>query len=216
MTKDKKIADEVVEEDKEDKEDKEDPTSPNYVEGDVLSHEEGREWYIVQCYTGQEYKVQVRVRDLVEEKLWQKRLFNILVPEEETVELKDNKRTEKRTKIYPGYVFVQMVLDDELYYEIRKLMGVAKFIGTKSNPTPVTDDEILKASKQLSENSGLFTEPAAATAFAGFQKFQQSRHVAENSKNIVLLTGSGLKDLASVQNIIEVPQPIKKLEEIKL
>jgi len=68
----------------------------------------------------------------------------------------------------------------------------------------------------LSENSGLFTEPAAATAFAGFQKFQQSRHVAENSKNIVLLTGSGLKDLASVQNIIEVPQPIKKLEEIKL
>ncbi|MBT3168783.1 MAG: threonine synthase [Candidatus Cloacimonetes bacterium] len=80
----------------------------------------------------------------------------------------------------------------------------------------VTDDEILKASKQLSENSGLFTEPAAATAFAGFQKFQQSRHVAENSKNIVLLTGSGLKDLASVQNIIEVPQPIKKLEEIKL
>jgi transcription termination/antitermination protein NusG len=153
MTKDKKIADEVVEEDKEDKEDKEDPTSPNYVEGDVLSHEEGREWYIVQCYTGQEYKVQVRVRDLVEEKLWQKRLFNILVPEEETVELKDNKRTEKRTKIYPGYVFVQMVLDDELYYEIRKLMGVAKFIGTKSNPTPVTDDEILRILRKIGDKS---------------------------------------------------------------
>lgn len=80
----------------------------------------------------------------------------------------------------------------------------------------VNDEEIISASKRLSENTGIFSEPAAATAFAGILKYTEKGLIDENSTNVVLLTGSGLKDLHSVQKIIEIPEPIKKLDEIKL
>ena len=80
----------------------------------------------------------------------------------------------------------------------------------------VSDEEIISASKVLSENMGIFSEPAAATAFAGMLKYVEKELIDENSKNVVLLTGSGLKDLNSVQGIIKIPKPIKKLDEIKL
>jgi len=80
----------------------------------------------------------------------------------------------------------------------------------------VSDEEIITASKVLSENTGIFSEPAAATAFAGLLKYTEKGLIDENSKNVILLTGSGLKDLNSVQKIIEIPKPIKKLVDLKL
>ncbi|OQX70807.1 MAG: hypothetical protein B6D62_03480 [Candidatus Cloacimonas sp. 4484_275] len=79
----------------------------------------------------------------------------------------------------------------------------------------VSDDEILEAEKILSLKTGIFSEPAAAAAFAGFLKYLNSEKIENNSKNVVLLTGSGLKDLKSVEKIIKIPQPIKNLEEIE-
>ena len=64
----------------------------------------------------------------------------------------------------------------------------------------VTDQEIINASKRLSRNTGIFSEPAAATAFAGFIKYKEKKLLENNSKNIILLTGNGLKDLESVRN----------------
>ncbi len=72
----------------------------------------------------------------------------------------------------------------------------------------VDDDAILQASKQLSSNTGLFSEPAAATAFAGYLHYHQHHKLAPDSKNIVLLTGSGLKDLNAVQKVITLPAAI--------
>ncbi len=80
----------------------------------------------------------------------------------------------------------------------------------------VSDEEIITASKVLSENTGIFSEPAAATAFAGILKYAEKGLIDENSKNVILLTGSGLKDLNSVQGIIDIPKPIKKLDEIQI
>lgn len=72
----------------------------------------------------------------------------------------------------------------------------------------VSDDEIITASKVLSNNTGIFTEPAAATAFAGLLNYKKENKITENSKNVVLLTGSGLKDLNAVQSIINIPSPV--------
>ena len=72
----------------------------------------------------------------------------------------------------------------------------------------VKDEAILEASKQLSANTGLFSEPAAATAFAGYLHYSQNGRLAAGSKNIVLLTGSGLKDLNAVQQVISIPEAI--------
>ncbi len=73
----------------------------------------------------------------------------------------------------------------------------------------VNDDEIITASKTLSSNTGIFTEPAAATAFAGFLNYFNNNKLEKDSKNVVLLTGSGLKDLNAVQKIIDIPASIK-------
>jgi len=72
----------------------------------------------------------------------------------------------------------------------------------------VSDDEILEASKQLSRNTGLFAEPAAATAFAGFMHYYEQNKIKDESKNVVLLTGSGLKDLKAVNPLIKMPESI--------
>ncbi len=73
----------------------------------------------------------------------------------------------------------------------------------------VDDAEILTASALLSKNTGLFAEPAAATAFAGFLKYRESGKIEPGSKNVVLLTGSGLKDLKAVQSVINMPAAIE-------
>jgi len=80
----------------------------------------------------------------------------------------------------------------------------------------VSDKEIMKASKSLSKNTGLFAEPAAAAAFAGLLKYKQENKISAGSKNVVLLTGSGLKDIASLQKELTIPDAIepdlKKIE----
>lgn len=72
----------------------------------------------------------------------------------------------------------------------------------------VSDESILDASKILSKNTGLFAEPAASAAFAGFLDFHKNSQIEQGSKNVVLLTGSGLKDLKSVSSMIKMPEPI--------
>jgi len=73
----------------------------------------------------------------------------------------------------------------------------------------VSDEEIIAVSKMLSSNTGIFTEPAAAATFAGFLSYYKNGKFEKGSKNVVLLTGSGLKDLNAVQKIIDIPAPIK-------
>ncbi|MBC8385933.1 MAG: threonine synthase [Candidatus Cloacimonetes bacterium] len=80
----------------------------------------------------------------------------------------------------------------------------------------VSDNEILNASKIMSSETGIFTEPASATSFAGFLKYLQRNKIEENSRNVVLLTGSGLKDVKAVQTVIQIPKAIKNLDELSL
>ena len=123
---------------------------PEAVEEPV---EDGREWYILQCYSSQEYKVLARLTMIIEHEKLQDKIFRILVPEEETIEIKDNKRLEKTTKIYPGYVFIQAIMNEDLWFSVRKIVGVSKFIGTKNKPTPVREEEILRILRKIGEKT---------------------------------------------------------------
>ncbi len=114
---------------------------------------DGVNWYIVQCFTGQEYKVLSRIQQLMETPECKKHIFRALVPEEQTVEIKNNKRLEKTTKIYPGYAFVQMTEDEYSRFEIRRLPGVSKFIGPQNKPTSVTEADILKVLRKAGDTT---------------------------------------------------------------
>lgn len=92
----------------------------------------------------------------------------------------------------------------------RNFFMAKKYIETYSGEfLTVSDEQILQASAMLSRNTGLFAEPAAAAAFAGFLSYYENNLITENSKNVVLLTGSGLKDLKSLSEILNIPEPVK-------
>jgi transcriptional antiterminator NusG len=115
--------------------------------------DERGQWYIVQCLTGQEYRVRDRILEIVAVEKLEEYIFRVLVPEEETIEIKNNKRLEKTNRIYPGYIFVRMLMDNEMFYKIRQLSGVAKFIGSKTAPTSVTEEEILKVLRKVGDKT---------------------------------------------------------------
>ncbi len=99
---------------------------------------------------------------------------------------------------------------DSISVDIPKNFNLTKQFIQKYNGEylTVSDDAILEASAILSRNTGIFAEPAAATAFAGLLSYYEENKIDNNSKNVVLLTGSGLKDLNSVQKLLNIPESI--------
>lgn len=114
-----------------------------------------RKWYVVQTLTGQEERAKLAIEQTIESEGLKDRVFQVLVPMEETVEIKGGKRIEKVRKMFPGYVFLEMILDEQTWYLIRQAMGVARFIGTKVKPTPVSDKEMQRVLKQLGKEERL-------------------------------------------------------------
>ncbi len=118
-----------------------------------LATPSSQNWYILQCYTGHERRIQEKLEKFVQDNKLQEKITRILVPEEEIIEIKNNKRIEKTTKIFPGYIFIQMDFDEALYYDIRRIVGNARFIGTKNQPSPVKEDEILKILRKIGDKT---------------------------------------------------------------
>lgn len=106
-------------------------------------------WYVIQALSGKEEKVKEAIEKNIQRLNMDKKIFEVLIPEEEVVEIKGAKRIERKKKMFPGYVFLNMILDDESWYAIRQTPGVARFIGTKIKPTPVSDREMQRVLKQL-------------------------------------------------------------------
>lgn len=113
---------------------------------------------------------------------------------------------------------VSKTIADSISVDIpRNFYMTKQFISKyKGEYLSVTDDEILQASVTLSRNTGIFAEPAASAAFAGFLSYYRSNQLDNNSKNVVLLTGSGLKDLTAVKSILKMPESIEPtIENLK-
>lgn len=115
-----------------------------------------KKWYVIQALTGQEDKVKQAIDLTIKmNKGLQDKVFQVLVPTEEIVEIKGGKRIEKVKNMFPGYVFLEMILDEESWYLMRETPGVARFIGTKVKPTPVSEREMQRVLKQLGKEEKL-------------------------------------------------------------
>ena len=110
---------------------------------------EDRKWYVIQTLTGNEELVKASIERTIKQFSLENKVFSVLVPEEDIVEIKEGKRVEKKKKMFPGYVFVEMILDETSWHAIKQTPGVAKFIGNKTRPIPVTDREMQRVLKQL-------------------------------------------------------------------
>ncbi len=99
-------------------------------------------WYVVHTYSGYENKVKDTLEKAVENREMQHLVQEIIVPLEEQIEIKDDKRKATLKKVFPGYVLIKMILTEETWHIVRNVRGVTGFVGAGGKPVPLTDDEI--------------------------------------------------------------------------
>lgn len=108
-----------------------------------------RQWYAVHTYSGYEEKVADNIRQKINAVDMADKIFDVMVPKEKQIEIKNGKRKVVDKKIFQGYALVEMKLTDETWYIIRNTPGVTGFVGTGTEPTPVSDSEITKIKKRM-------------------------------------------------------------------
>ena len=99
-------------------------------------------WYVVHTYSGYENKVKTDLEKTIKNRELEDFFFNIVVPMEEQVEIKDGKRKTNLKKVFPGYVLIKMIVTEESWYIVRNTRGVTGCVGSGTDPIPLTDDEI--------------------------------------------------------------------------
>jgi transcriptional antiterminator NusG len=110
---------------------------------------ENTEWYVIHSYSGYENKVQKNLLHRMESMGMQDKIFQVVVPTEEEVELKDGHRRTIERRVFPGYILVEMVLDEDSWYVVRNTPGVTGFVGSGNKPTPLRQDEVDKILKRM-------------------------------------------------------------------
>lgn len=101
-------------------------------------------WYVIQTASGHENKVKGHIEKRIETmEVWD-RIFAVVVPERNVTRVKNGKRVERKEKEYPGYVLVEMLLDEDTWRTVREAPGVLSFIGNKNKPTPISESEVRK------------------------------------------------------------------------
>lgn len=103
-----------------------------------------KRWYIVHTYSGHENKVKVNLEKRIEYMNMGEKIFRVEVPQKTVTQIKAGKKQEKEEKIFPGYVLVEMIMDDDSWYVVRHTAGVTKFIGSAKKPIAAKDSEIKK------------------------------------------------------------------------
>ena len=101
-----------------------------------------KRWYIVHTYSGYENKVKVNLEKRIEYMNMGDKIFRVEVPQKTVVQVKGGKKQEKEEKIFPGYVLVEMIMDEDSWYVVRHTSGVSKFVGSVKKPIPVRESEI--------------------------------------------------------------------------
>jgi len=105
---------------------------------------EGQEprWYVVHTYSGYENKVKTDLEKTIKNRELEDFFFDIVVPMEEQIEIKDGKRKTNLKKVFPGYVLIKMIVTEESWYIVRNTRGVTGFVGSGTDPIPLTNEEI--------------------------------------------------------------------------
>ncbi len=113
-------------------------------------------WYVIHCYSGMEYKVKRNIETRVESLGVSDRVFDVIVPTEETIELRDGKRQRVEHRVFPGYILVHMImerddgtLDEEVWHVVRHTPGVTGFVGIGNRPTPLSEEEVEAIMKRI-------------------------------------------------------------------
>ncbi|MGA9190786.1 MAG: transcription termination/antitermination protein NusG [Anaerolineales bacterium] len=111
--------------------------------------DDDRLWYVIHCYSGQENKVRHNLEQRIDSMGMKDRIFDVVVPTEEEIEVKDGKRRTVERRVFPGYILVQMILSEDSWYVVRNTPGVTGFVGMGNEPTPLRPEEVSQIIKRM-------------------------------------------------------------------
>lgn len=133
------------------------------VTGDILndletasestSEDDGRAWYVIHCYSGNEDKVRHNILQRIESMGLEEKVFDVVVPTEDEVHIKNGERQTVEKKVFPGYILVNMLQTEESWYMVRNTPGVTGFVGMGNEPTPLQPEEVARILKRMESES---------------------------------------------------------------
>jgi transcriptional antiterminator NusG len=116
---------------------------------DASTVEDDRKWYVVHCYSGYENKVKRNLEQRISSMDMEGHIFQVVVPTEEEIEVREGKRRTYQRRVFPGYILVQMIMTDQSWYVVRNTPGVTGFVGMGSKPTPLREEEVQRIIKRM-------------------------------------------------------------------
>ncbi|MEK7189864.1 MAG: transcription termination/antitermination protein NusG [Patescibacteria group bacterium] len=111
--------------------------------------QQGRRWYVLHTYSGYEENVTRNLKQRIETMEMQDKIFQVLVPTEKKIKIKNGKRKIVTEKIFPGYVLVEMIVTDDSWYVVRNTPNVTGFVGSGTTPTPIDEAEVKTLQKRM-------------------------------------------------------------------
>jgi len=122
---------------------------PSSDESSHIEPSDGPGWYVIHCYSGYENKVRHNLEQRIETMGMKDMIFDVVIPTQEEIEVKDGKRRTVERHIFPGYVLVNLQLTEESWYVVRNTPGVTGFVGMGNNPTPLRPEEVSQIIKRM-------------------------------------------------------------------
>jgi transcriptional antiterminator NusG len=116
---------------------------------DLSEASDERAWYVIHCYSGYENKVKYNLEQRIESMGMQAQIFQAVVPTEEEIEVREGKRRTVERRVFPGYILVQMIMNDDSWYVVRNTPGVTGFVGMGNKPTPLRPEEVASILKRM-------------------------------------------------------------------
>jgi len=109
----------------------------------------GKNWYVLHTYSGYEDNVCRNLKQRIESMGMEDKIFNVLVPKEKKIKIKNGKRKVIEERIFPGYVLVEMIVTDDSWYVVRNTPNVTGFVGSGTTPTPISDEEMSSLKRRM-------------------------------------------------------------------
>lgn len=133
----------------EDNEQPEENDPADFAVKDSADDDDQRSWYVIHCYSGYENKVRYNLEQRIETMGVKDKIFDVVIPTQEEIEVKDGKRKVVERHVFPGYVLVNMILTEESWYVVRNTPGVTGFVGMGNDPTPLRPEEVAQILKRM-------------------------------------------------------------------
>lgn len=114
---------------------------------------DGRQWYVIHCYSGYENKVRKNLEQRIETMAMKDKIFDVVIPTQEEIEVRDGKRRTIERHVFPGYVLVNLILTEESWFVVRNTPGVTGFVGMGEEPTPLRPEEVAQILRRMEDEA---------------------------------------------------------------